>query len=340
MKNSFKKIIAPMAICASTLLAGTVAAAPTKATFCVFDPVGQGGEIYSAMQDYRLEALKWGADLELKAYSDESIATADFTAGRCDMTAVAGMRARAFNPYAGTIDSIGALPTYDHLKAVIQVLVTNPKLAANLKHGEFEVAGFLPIGAAYLFTNDRSIDNVSKLSGKRIAILEFDKAQAIMVEKIGASPVNAAITNFGSMFNNKNVDVIAAPALAYEPLELYRGLGEKGAVVRFALAQLTVQMLTRHEKFPADFAEKSRKHLFGQYDTVIERIRKGEASIKAEYWLDLPAKDKIGYEEMFRKTRIELREKGIYDGEMLKLMRVIRCKLDSALAECSAADKE
>ena len=77
-----------------------------------------------------------------------------------------------------------------------------------------------------------------------------------MVESIGASPVTATIANFGSMFNNGAVDVIAAPAVAFRPLELYKGIGTKGGVVNFALVQLTVQVLTRHAKFPADFGQK------------------------------------------------------------------------------------
>jgi hypothetical protein len=340
MKNTLKKFFAPLAVCAAAMAANTAMAELPKLTFCVFDPVGQGGEIYNQMQDYRLQAMKWGADLQLKAYSDESIATEDFISGRCDMTAVAGMRARAFNPFTGTIDSIGALPTYDHLKMVVQLLVTNDKMAPKMRHGDYEVAGFLPIGAAYLFTNDRKLDSVSKLAGKRIAILEFDKAQGVMVERIGASPVNAAITNFGTMFNNGNVDVIAAPALAYEPLELYRGLGDKGAVVNFALAQLTVQVLIRHEKFPAGFAEQSRQYMFSQYDRAVGEIKKGEAAIKENYWLELPTADKVGYEEMFRQTRLVLRDSGVYDGSMLKLMSMVRCRMDNALAECSAPDRE
>ena len=81
--------------------------------------------------------------------------------------------------------------------------------------GEYEVVGVAPAGAAYLFTNDKNINSVSKMSGKKVAVLDFDKAQPIMVASIGASPVNATIATFGPMFNNGSVDIIAAPAMVF-----------------------------------------------------------------------------------------------------------------------------
>src|SRR5690606_3374680 len=132
---------------------------------------------------------------------------------------------------------------------VVLQYLASPKLAERMVNGDYEVAGIAPAGAAYLFTKDRNIDTVSELSGKKIAVLEFDKSQAEMVKSAGATPVNASIATFGPMFNNGSVDIIAAPSLAYDALELYKGLGDKGAIVNFALAQLTVQVLIRHQKF-------------------------------------------------------------------------------------------
>ena len=70
-----------------------------------------------------------------------------------------GFRGRAFNTFTGSIDSIGAIPSYEHMRLVIRPL-TNPRLAPRMKTGPYEVAGIAPLGAAYLFVNDRSINNV------------------------------------------------------------------------------------------------------------------------------------------------------------------------------------
>jgi len=57
-------------------------------------------------------------------------------------------------------------------------------------------------------------------------------------------------------------------------------------------------------------------------------------------WLDLPEKDKEGYMEMFRQSRLKLRDQGLYDGKMLSFLSKVRCQKDPALAECTAKDRE
>jgi hypothetical protein len=57
------------------------------------------------------------------------------------------------------------------------------------------------------------------------------------------------ITNFAGKFNNGQVDIIGAPAVAFRPLELYRGLGEKGAIFRFPLIQVTASVIVNRDKY-------------------------------------------------------------------------------------------
>jgi hypothetical protein len=47
--------------------------AHAKQTLCVFDLLGTGGDVYAMMKDYSLAAAKWGADVDLKPYTDERI---------------------------------------------------------------------------------------------------------------------------------------------------------------------------------------------------------------------------------------------------------------------------
>lgn len=329
---------------AATFLSG-MSTLPVQATelpkrvFCVFDIIGKSGPIYNAMQEYRLEALKWGVDLEIKPYTDEKVTVEEFKAGHCDSVGVTGLRGRSFNAFTGTLDSIGGIPDYETLHVVLDKLAS-PKLAPLMKNGEYEVVGIGPAGAAYLIVNDRSIDSVNDLSGKRIAVLDFDKSQGAMVESIGASPVTATIATFGSMFNNGAVDVIASPAVAFQPLELYKGVGTKGGIVDFAMVQLTVQVLTRHNKFPADYGQKSREYIFAQYDRTLTEILKATQGIDSKMWMKLPEKDIPGYQEMARQTRIKLRDQGYYDRKMLTFLSRVRCEMKPSLAECTAKDRE
>jgi hypothetical protein len=323
-------------LCAAGLLAMAMPAQAAKHKMCVFDIVGQHGDIYNIMKDYQVAALQWGVEFELKPYTDEKIAAEDFKAGQCDAVILTGIRGRLFNTYTGSLDSIGSQPTYDHVKVVMEALAS-PKMADKMKSGSYEVTGIAPLGGAYLFVNDKRINNVGALSGKRISVLDYDKAQAKMVQKVGASPVSSDVTNFAGKFNNRSVDICAAPAAAYKALELYKGLEPNGGIVRYALAQLSLQMLVRSDKFAGkpEFGQKSREWFYAQLPRAMTIIEKAEKEIDAKYWIEIPTEDKAKYDELMRQSRIALRDEGIYDTETMSLLRKVRCKVDKARAECT-----
>ena len=162
------------------LLASSVATAETiERDICVFDIAGKVGPTMAAMQDWRTEAMNWGLDANLKVYTNESVVAEDLKAGVCDAALMTGIRARQFNTYAGTLDSIGAIPTMEHMKIALQVLA-HPNSADKLTANSYEVMGIAPIGAAYIFVNDRldclnllhrGVERVSLLrSGERITL--------------------------------------------------------------------------------------------------------------------------------------------------------------------------
>jgi len=314
-----------------------VQAAPKK--MCVFDLLGANGPTFSQMKDYKTVALSWGVELELKPYTSERVAAEDFKSGVCDAVSFTGIRARQFNAFTGSLDAIGAMPSYQHLKSVVTT-ISSKKAAKLMFVNPYEVVGIFPGGAAYMFVNDRTIDTVGELSGKRIAILDSDPAQVEMVSFVGASPVGTSIASMFSKFNNGSVDVTYGPAIVYEAMELYKGLEPNGGVIDFSLVQLTIQILIRQSEFPEQYGQKSREYTLGQFDSGVELIKRYESKIPKKQWISIPKVDKTGYLEVFRQSRIRLREKGIYNGKMLKLMRMVRCKKDPQQAECTAKDKE
>jgi len=128
--------------------------------------------------------------------------------------------------------------------------MANPKLAPDMVSQGYEIAGVTTLGSAYIMVNDRSINTLSKAAGKRFGVLDYDKAQAIVVQKVGAQPVSVDLLTIGGKFNNGQIDIIGLPALAFKPLELYKGLGNKGAVIRFPVVQVTGDIVIRPDKFP------------------------------------------------------------------------------------------
>lgn len=306
---------------------------------CVFDLLGANGPVFSQMKEYQMAALEWGVELELKPYTSERVTAEDFKSGLCDAVSMTGIRSRQFNSFTGSLDAIGAMPGYTDLKSVIAT-ISSKKAAKLMVNAPYEVAGIFPAGAAYMFVNDRTIDTVGELAGKRIAIMDTDPAQIEMVTFIGASPVGTSLASMYSRFNNGSVDVTYGPAIVYEVMELYKGLEPNGGIIRFSFAQLTMQILIRTAEFPEGFGQKSREFSLSRFDEGVELANRYESKIPQKWWVSISETDMDSYNEVFRQSRIKLRDQGIYNGKMLTVMRRLRCKKNPQLAECTAADKE
>ena len=120
-----------------------------------------------------------------------------------------------------------------------------------------------------------------------------------------------------------------------------KGIGAKGGVVRYPLAQVTLQVIIRSADFPADFPEASRKLIAKYTNKGIKAAKAAEKQIPAKHWIDIPKSDMERYDEMFLGVRVELRDQlKIYHPYALKLMRKIRCRADKSRAECVGKSKE
>ena len=323
----------------ATGLAALLLAGPVQAqNFCVFDPLGAQGDFYAMAKDYRVAAKRWGVDLVLKPYNDESIAVEDFKAGQCDLINMTGLRARQFNQFTGTIDSVGGIENYAQFHEVLN-LMTSPKVAKYMSSGDYEVDGIFPIGAGYPFVNDRSITSLGKAAGKKVAVMDWDKTQAMLVELIGAQPVASDITNYGAKFNNGAVDIIIAPIVLYKPFELYRGLRHNGGIVRRAVIELSMQIVARRGRFPEDFGRNSREYTAGQVDRAFGTIHEMENQVDPHHWLYATTTSRDDYYKLMRDARMHLARDGFFDHRMLGILKRVRCKSDPGSAECALADE-
>jgi hypothetical protein len=331
-----------------SLACATVAQAGQK--ICVYDLLGTSGDLYNMAKDYAVAMQKHGAAIELKGYTDERVASEDFRTGQCDGVIATAFRTRQFNAVAGAIDTLGSTTivrdgkisvpdSYEVVRKVIQTY-TAPQAARLMVDGIYEVGGILPLGAAYPVVNDRKINTVEALAGKRIASFDYDKAQAVMIQRIGAQPVSADITNFSTKFNNGSVDMVAAPTLAYKPLELYKGIGKNGAIARFPILILTYQVILNKAKFPDGFGAKSREYWLTQFDRALQLIKQADAGIPPGTWMDLTPENSYKYTLMLRESRIDIAEKGLYDKRGLKVIKKIRCNVNPGDPECATRSEE
>lgn len=324
------------------LLASSVAtfslSTHAKQTLCVFDLVGRNGDVYALMKDYQLAAKAWGADIELRVGQNEAVLAEDFKAGKCDAVSITGMRGRQFNSFTGSLDAIGAITNLKFAVKVMQGL-SSQTFAKAMVNGKYEVVGVIPIGDAYLMVNNREINTVAKAAGKKIAVLDYDEAQKIMASQVGAQAVSSDVTNFGAKFNNGQVDIIGAPAAAFKPLELHKGLGTKGAIVNYPILQVTGNIIIRSDKFPEGYGQKSRQWVSSQLPRAVDILGKMKADIPQKYWMEVPASDKPGYQKLMREARIDLTKRGIYDKRMMKLLWQFRCREDAKNFECGLQDE-
>ncbi len=310
------------------------AADALKRSFCVWDPIGMNGPYAALMKNVKVKALKWGVELEIVAYTDESVAANDFKAGQCDAVAVTEITSRQFNAFASSIGAVGALPTLEELKIVLEALA-QPKAAHLMQNGAFEVAGILPAGPIYTFVNDRRIDSFEKFQGKKMATFDVDPVQVTIARKVGASPVSSSLARFAGQFNNGSVDIAFAPATAYMPMELYKGVEAGGGVIRRPLLQATLQVLIRQAQFPEGYGQKSREAFVSMVDSAFTLINDVERDIAAQHWLAMSDEATAQLDALFRQSRIHLRDEGVYDEKTLRLMHRVRCKQSPARAECA-----
>jgi len=341
--------IRPLAIAAAALFAAA-GTAQAKQLLCVWDVAGKTGDVFNMAIDYSVAMQKaTGVDFELKSYVDERVAVEDFRAGQCDGVIATSFRIKPFNSVSTSMDSIGSatvvrnnkidLPgSYDVVRKVIQVF-SSPAGGKLMVEGNYEIGGIFPLGAAYPIVRDRTWNSVEALSGKKIAAFDYDKAQGAMIQRMGAQPVSVDVTNIGPRFNNGFVDMVTLPAVAYKPLELYKGIGSKGGIGRFPVMIPTVQMAFNRSKMPEGFGEKSRTFWFNQFDRAMGLINTAEKGIPAATWDDLPAENIPKYVLMLRESRIDIAKQGMYNKQTLNIMKKARCSVNPADAECASKNE-
>ena len=309
-----------------------------KQQVCVFDLLGKAGESYKFLEEWALVSKKWGAQVQLISFQDEDLADKAFQNDKCDAVYMTSMRARTYNKFAGSIDALGGVPSNKIAQKAVDYVLdprNTKRMTTTLQGENYEVAGIGLIGSAYIFVKDRSLNTIEKAQGKKFAILHYDRAQRVMVERVGAVPVMSDISNFIKKFNTGEVDVVAAPAYAYKPLEIEKGLGSKGAMLNFPVVNVTADLIVRPERFPAQFGEQSRQWFLQKIPQSFAMVQRLEAAIPSKIKMQLSKEDKEKYQRLLREGRIDLTKQGVYDPGMMRVLKKARCTVERTNFECS-----
>ncbi|WP_291375406.1 putative solute-binding protein [Acinetobacter sp. UBA6720] len=332
MKRKGIFILSTLALCAFSSMV------QAKQQVCVFDLLGKAGESYKFLEEWALVSKKWGAQVQLISFQDEDLADKAFQNDKCDAVYMTSMRARTYNKFAGSIDALGGVPSNKIAQKAVEYVLdprNTKRMTTTLQGENYEVAGIGLIGSAYIFVKDRSLNTIEKAQGKKFAILHYDRAQRVMVERVGAVPVMSDISNFIKKFNTGEVDVVAAPAYAYKPLEIEKGLGSKGAMLNFPVVNVTADLIVRPERFPAQFGEQSRQWFLQKIPQSFAMVQRLEAAIPSKIKMQLSKEDKEKYQRMLREGRIDLTKQGVYDPGMMRVLKKARCTVERTNFECS-----
>ncbi|RYY78639.1 MAG: hypothetical protein EOO69_09810 [Moraxellaceae bacterium] len=330
-KSSFKQLMM------LTGLLGLMGSASAQ-TICAFDLGGASGDNYALMKDYVLAAKNWNVDITLKPYSSEGAAVEDFKSGQCDGLVATSYVTRAFNSYTGSINAIGAIPS-NIIARNLLMLMGNPKVAGDMVEGNYEAAGIIPLGSAYLTTKDRTTNSLAKMEGKRIGVLEVDPVQRRMAMKVGSKPVLMTIDNAGSKFASGQIDILPAPSMAFTPLEVYRSLGANGGIARFPLSFMSLNLILKQDAYPAGYGQKSRSWFAKQAPRLMSKVMHDDAKVPTKYWFDIPSEDQVGYLRILRQMRIEFVQNKTYNPRMMSLLKRLRCQQDATNYECPLKDE-
>lgn len=350
---------------------------PKDVTLCIYSPNGEHGEAFEQATSYLTEiprivriAKQYGVNMtvtrpsnlqlnidvdypklkkaastivKLKVYTNEQVLTEDFRSKRCDGAGISNLRARQFNHFVGSIDAIGAVQNYQQLTSIIQMLA-HPKFDSKMINNDYEVVGVVPLGAAYIMVNNRNINTLAKAAGKKVAVLQFDPTQKKLVQNVGAQPVSVDLATLGPKFNNNEVDIIAGPAILFEPMELHKGMTDKsgkavGAIIRFPVVQVTGTLIMHRNKFPVGMGSIAREIISKQLKPAFDFVDKIEKRIPEKYWMDIYPSDKPGYIRLMREARIQMTKEGYYNKEMMHLLKQVRCGHEPSHYECAMTDE-
>lgn len=321
---------------------------PVKISICFFDMQGSTGEFYSRAKDLGLIARRWNIIADFKVMRDEDKVAEDFKAGKCDAAVLSTLHAREFNKFMGSVDAVGGIPTYEHMRLLLRTLF-DPKLERLTITEPYQIVSVFPVGAQYLHIKDRSIEDIAQLKDKKVSVINWDNSLATAMNKMGLNAVASDVGGFTKPFNTNEADALVAPSMVYWPYELKQGLGDKGGIYSTPVVQMTASLVINRDalkkKAPdvdsrvAAFRAMTSQFQDEMLDKIFHTIDKNEKDVPKKYWMILEPEHEQAYQAALRDVRIQLTKEGVYDATMMKVLKKVRCKIEPNAPECSNNDE-
>lgn len=302
-------------------------------TFCIWDPLGKTGPIASAAEDQVLRSLHYGMALNIEIFQNEDELIDRFSDEKsCDAILISGAAALQFNKFVGTIDAVGAYPELKHLQLLAQVLA-KPTMAPHLTNEQFTVLGLATLGSKNLYMESAELTPLAAIKKKNIAVNRHDLGATSLIKALGATPKEHGLMAAVQAFADHETPLVISPSIGY--LVLGHGQFDQNVVAnKHPLAQSTVQLIGRTNRFPAGLAQLLREDFLFKFNNYAKRVNKELSHIPTNFWVNSPVSDTLALNNTLRDVRIALRDEGYYDASMLRLARKIRCRYEPTQSEC------
>lgn len=321
-------------LCAMLIMIATMQRVYAKeVTWCVYDIAGNRGDIMQLMKDYVIAAKSWNMSINTKVYQNEEQAVQDYNNKKCDGLVASTFITKSLNNFTGSIGAVGLIPDNQVAKSVFMALAS-PSIAGSMIENGHEVVGWMPLGNAYFMVRDNRLNSITQLAGRRLSVLKYDLSQQRMAKRVGAQPVVITFDNAGQKFINDEIDILAAPIYAYQPLQLNQALGYRGGVINFPVSFISLNFLIRQHAFPTGYGQKSRDWFKARTPRMMQNVVQWERTLPNKYWYDIPAADRSAYQRLLAQLRKEFIKTRVYDPALISMVLRINCRVNPQYFEC------
>jgi hypothetical protein len=305
---------------------------PSRTT-CVWDVLGKQGPIYTTTIDQQLRLKHYGITITVEAYTDEQKVVDKLKSGECDTGVMSGAQAKQFNDFTGSIESLGGVPSRQHMKYLMQVLAST-NAHKRMQQGNYHIVGVIPIGDSYLFTHDEKKPTLEGIFNGKAAAVEGDVSQQALYSAFDMNLLKGeSSAEIAGAYNLAKANVMMAPLIGFNMYNLGIGL-KNGSIIDYPISQMTLQVVSRLDTVPPEVGQLLREDLFVKLNMMYREVEKNSREVPREKMLKLSTHEEKVLEGKIDAIREQVTNAGGYNLGMMKLQRKIRCKLDKSRQEC------
>ncbi len=303
---------------------------------CVADVLGEAGFQFSVMRAWQAAALKKGGFRPgLVAYSEADVAMEDLRAGLCQAAWLPGSAGAGFS--VESLEAPGSITRREQVDVLAKVFAVNQSSFSeqHLDGPEFTVSGVVFSGASYLLVRDNPDDLTPPgiLAESKLATLS--EADASIAGWSEAIAVPSDFIQIERQLDASAVDVVIAPLSLIAQLVDKQQPPESVAVVDIPIRENIHYLLTENGAFSPSQRQWSREYLSSEIQGQVEEHLLAQKKVKASLpVISTSSAEREAWEKQLAQWRNEGLQAGVYDHDVLELMRKVRCKLDSLRSEC------